>query len=114
LFNLREELELMLTLIPSDPDATWHDAAACAQTDPDAFFPERGDSDDAQKVCRTCAVRANCLADALDRDEEFGIWGGLGPKSRRKARCLLAAGRTIDEVFAIADTPQTAIARAAA
>jgi hypothetical protein len=75
---------------------------------PDTFFPERGDSDkDAEKVCRACPVRADCLLDALGRDEEFGMWGGLGPKLRRKAQRILAAGGTIEDVFAAADAPRT-------
>ena len=50
----------------------------CAQTDPEAFFPEKGGSTrEAKKVCLSCDVRAECLEYALGHDERFGIWGGL-------------------------------------
>jgi WhiB family redox-sensing transcriptional regulator len=68
-------------------DAGWQDRAICAQTDPDAFFPEKGGSTrEAKKVCRGCEVRAECLEYALERDERFGIWGGLSERERRRLR----------------------------
>jgi WhiB family redox-sensing transcriptional regulator len=63
------------------------DEALCAQTDPDAFFVERGESPrPAKKVCRECPVRAECLKYALDNNESFGIWGGTSEKDRRKLK----------------------------
>jgi len=65
--------------------AAWQDQALCAQTDPEAFFPEKGGSTrEAKRVCRGCEVRAQCLEFALDNDQEFGIWGGLSERERRK------------------------------
>lgn len=65
----------------------WHDLALCPQTDPDAFFPERGGSTAAAKaICRLCPVEAECLADALDRDEGFGVWGGKSERERRRLK----------------------------
>jgi WhiB family transcriptional regulator, redox-sensing transcriptional regulator len=62
----------------------WQDRALCAQTDPEAFFPEKGGSARAAKrVCWACEVRAECLEYALEHDELWGIWGGLSPKERR-------------------------------
>jgi len=62
----------------------WQDRALCAQTDPEAFFPEKGGSTrEAKKVCRSCEVRAECLEYALEHDERFGIWGGLSERERR-------------------------------
>jgi hypothetical protein len=62
----------------------WLDDALCAQTDPDAFFPEKGASNrEAKKVCGGCEVRAECLNYALENDERFGIWGGLPEQQRR-------------------------------
>ena len=52
----------------------WQDRALCAQTDPEAFFPEKGGSTrEAKRVCRGCEVRAECLEYALEHDERFGI-----------------------------------------
>ncbi|WP_394941494.1 WhiB family transcriptional regulator [Psychromicrobium sp. YIM B11713] len=65
----------------------WQTDALCAQTDPEAFFPEKGGSTrDAKKVCGSCNVRAQCLEYALSNDERFGIWGGLSERERRRLR----------------------------
>ena len=65
----------------------WQDRALCAQTDPDAFFPEKGGSTrEAKRVCRSCEVRAECLEYALGHDERFGIWGGLSERERRRLK----------------------------
>ncbi len=71
-----------------DPAETdWQDRALCAQTDPDAFFPEKGASNrEAKKVCRGCEVRMECLEYALEHDERFGIWGGLSERERRRMK----------------------------
>jgi WhiB family redox-sensing transcriptional regulator len=70
------------------PDgATWKDDALCAETDPEAFFPEKGGSTrEAKRVCAGCSVQAECLQYALDNDERFGIWGGLSERERRRLR----------------------------
>jgi WhiB family transcriptional regulator, redox-sensing transcriptional regulator len=68
-------------------DVGWQDRALCAQTDPEAFFPEKGGSTrEAKKVCRGCEVRAECLEYALENDERFGIWGGLSERERRRLK----------------------------
>jgi WhiB family redox-sensing transcriptional regulator len=65
----------------------WQTDALCAQTDPEAFFPEKGGSTrDAKKICTTCEVKAQCLDYALHNDERFGIWGGLSERERRRLR----------------------------
>jgi WhiB family transcriptional regulator, redox-sensing transcriptional regulator len=63
----------------------WQDQALCAQTDPEAFFPEKGGSTrDAKRVCRSCDVRAECLEYALEHEIRFGIWGGMSEQERRR------------------------------
>ncbi len=70
-----------------DDPLGWREHALCAQTDPEAFFPEKGGSTrEAKKVCQTCPVQAECLAYALEHDERFGIWGGLSERERRRLR----------------------------
>lgn len=65
----------------------WQERALCAQTDPEAFFPEKGGSTrEAKKVCVSCDVRSECLDYALENDERFGIWGGLSERERRKLK----------------------------
>jgi WhiB family transcriptional regulator, redox-sensing transcriptional regulator len=82
------ELQLMMNaeLIDATTDEfSWQERALCAQTDPEAFFPEKGGSTrDAKKVCVSCDVRGECLEYALEHDERFGIWGGLSERERRK------------------------------
>ena len=56
----------------------WQERALCAQTDPEAFFPER--------ICQGCEVRDECLEYALAHDERFGIWGGLSERERRRLK----------------------------
>ncbi len=68
-------------------DPEWQERALCAQTDPEAFFPEKGGSTrEAKRICGGCDVRAECLDYALAHDERFGIWGGLSERERRRLR----------------------------
>lgn len=30
----------------------------------------------AKAICAKCPMQANCLADAIDREEPWGVWGG--------------------------------------
>ncbi len=70
-----------------DGELTWQERALCAQTDPEAFFPEKGGSTrEAKRVCVSCEVRAECLEYALAHDERFGIWGGLSERERRRLK----------------------------
>ncbi len=66
---------------------SWQNDALCAQTDPEAFFPEKGGSTrEAKHICSTCSVRDECLEYALLNDERFGIWGGLSERERRRLK----------------------------
>jgi WhiB family redox-sensing transcriptional regulator len=83
-----------LSLIVTDFDAMfdtieeqWQERALCAQTDPEAFFPEKGGSTrEAKRICMGCEVRDECLEYALAHDERFGIWGGLSERERRRLK----------------------------
>ena len=73
-------------LLPTG-DESWRLEGLCAETDPEAFFPEKGGSTrDAKRVCAGCPVRMECLEYALGNDERFGIWGGLSERERRRVR----------------------------
>jgi WhiB family transcriptional regulator, redox-sensing transcriptional regulator len=64
----------------------WADHGRCAETDPDIFFPGKGDSgEEARAICARCEVRVQCLAYAT-RADEFGIWGGLSRAERTRLR----------------------------
>jgi WhiB family redox-sensing transcriptional regulator len=85
-----EGLAPVVALFPAVDDDSllgWQERALCAQTDPEAFFPEKGGSTrEAKKVCSGCEVRGECLEYALGHDERFGIWGGLSERERRKLK----------------------------
>jgi WhiB family redox-sensing transcriptional regulator len=72
--------------------AGWGSQAACQSADPELFFPisELAASDrnvaEAKAVCRTCRVRPQCLAHAMDSGPVQGIWGGTTEKERQALR----------------------------
>ncbi|MBJ7400544.1 MAG: WhiB family transcriptional regulator [Mycolicibacterium sp.] len=71
----------------SDDEDQWQERALCAQTDPEAFFPEKGGSTrEAKRICLGCEVKDSCLEYALANDERFGIWGGLSERERRRLK----------------------------
>ncbi|BBY28642.1 WhiB family transcriptional regulator [Mycolicibacterium sediminis] len=70
-----------------DEEDQWQERGLCAQTDPEAFFPEKGGSTrEAKRICQGCEVRDRCLEYALANDERFGIWGGLSERERRRLK----------------------------
>ena len=72
-----------MSATPSD----WTGQALCAQTDPELFFPEKGQpSREAKATCLRCPVRVACLDWALEHDERFGVWGGISERQRRELR----------------------------
>jgi WhiB family transcriptional regulator, redox-sensing transcriptional regulator len=74
-------------MAPATADDAWRLDALCAETDPEAFFPDKGGSTrEAKRVCVGCAVRSECLEYALANEERFGIWGGLSERERRRLR----------------------------
>lgn len=81
------ELERLIDEETPDEESdelAWQDRALCAQTDPNAFFPEKGESlKSAKAVCGACPVRGECLEYALNNKMRFGIWGGLSERERR-------------------------------
>jgi WhiB family redox-sensing transcriptional regulator len=82
-----EELGVLADLFDQPEEQEWQERALCAQTDPEAFFPEKGGSTrEAKRICQGCEVRTECLEYALGHDERFGIWGGLSERERRKLK----------------------------
>lgn len=61
----------------------WSHLGQCVSADPDALFVEGKEQRLAKALCRSCPVVAECLAEALDRRAEFGVWGGMTPRERR-------------------------------
>lgn len=67
----------------------WRVGARCLRQGDDdtnnAFF-NSGSSTTARKICAECPVRTPCLEYALEHAIQYGIWGGLSTKQRRKIR----------------------------
>jgi WhiB family redox-sensing transcriptional regulator len=72
-----------------DGERDWRLDAACADVDPELFFPETGQvpqAAQAKAVCAGCAVRGPCLEAALHgpqaRDDHTGIFAGTTARER--------------------------------
>ena len=61
----------------------WAMSAACRNAAPDALFVRGAEQNKAKQVCTGCPVRTECLADALDNEIEWGVWGGMTERERR-------------------------------
>jgi WhiB family redox-sensing transcriptional regulator len=79
----------------ADEDSNdWEKRAKCLGEDPDLFFPDRDKSAyrfvaaQAKAICfgrdgrPQCPVLEDCLEDAINKDELFGIRGGLSHRER--------------------------------
>jgi WhiB family transcriptional regulator, redox-sensing transcriptional regulator len=52
-------------------------ALPCHVGDPNLWFAEApADLERAKALCGSCPVRRRCLAEALERAEPWGVWGG--------------------------------------
>ncbi|WP_245906468.1 WhiB family transcriptional regulator [Mycolicibacterium palauense] len=75
-------------------DWQWQLRARCRGLSTDIFFAADHSigasrlrhEEQAKQVCRACPVRQECLAHAVDNDEQHGIWGALTPRERRQSR----------------------------
>jgi WhiB family redox-sensing transcriptional regulator len=67
----------------------WRHAALCKDEDPELWFPVGNSgpaviqAEEAKAVCRRCPVLTACLAEALDRGLDSGIYGGMTEDERR-------------------------------
>lgn len=78
----------------SDTDYEWRYHAKCRGEDTEIFFPPRDRAlytpiaNKAKAICLgkdgrpPCVSRLDCLMDALEKQEEHGIWGGLSHRER--------------------------------
>ncbi|MBC7564996.1 WhiB family transcriptional regulator [Candidatus Saccharibacteria bacterium] len=71
-------------------EGDWRTNAECKKADPELFFPvgetSPGDLDQIERAkafCVRCLVVDQCLEYALDTNQAFGVWGGLGEDERR-------------------------------
>lgn len=61
----------------------WRAASRCRTADAEDLFVTGSAQREAREFCRTCPVRTECLAHALDERIEFGVWGGMTERERR-------------------------------
>ncbi len=62
---------------------------ACADVDPDVFFPDRytiESTAEAKRICRTCVFLQECGVWAIRTGISDGVWGSLTPYERREIR----------------------------
>jgi WhiB family redox-sensing transcriptional regulator len=70
----------------------WRDRALCLGRDTNEFFPEKYEgpaAKAAKAVCDACPARRQCLKEQLalpSPEDKHGIFGGMTPGERRKAR----------------------------
>ena len=72
-----------------NPVGEWTAKALCLQVDPDLFFPSGYSLSEiaaCKRVCSQCEVRLQCLAHALEADEQHGVWGGTTPLERERLK----------------------------
>jgi WhiB family transcriptional regulator, redox-sensing transcriptional regulator len=74
----------------------WRAAARCRTGDADELFVSGTRQREIRLFCRTCPVRTECLAHALDEQIEFGVWGGM---TERERRALLRARPDVESWF---------------
>ena len=60
----------------------WAAAARCRGTG-DVLFAEGAAQRRVRVLCDDCPVRLECLAEALDNNMEWGVWGGMTERERR-------------------------------
>ena len=58
-------------------DQSWVARALCASIEPDALFVQGASQRQIRLRCYECEVRLECLADALESEANYGVWGGL-------------------------------------
>lgn len=67
------------------PGEEWRADAACAGADTSLWYSyELVLVAAAQAVCAGCPVRSDCLTDAVNREEEHGMWGGVEERELRR------------------------------
>lgn len=86
----------------------WRRNAACADSDPETFFPLSYRQDEqvrpARRICGRCPVRSACLADVMateDPARRWGVYGGTTPAERAalyRARLTVASASSAPSV----------------
>lgn len=87
--TLTPEQVSVLSRLMSEDLPEWYQRAACQGLDTRMFFPGKGHNDlvvASKRVCASCPVRKDCLAEAQSLRDPYGIYGGLTAREREKLR----------------------------
>ena len=94
--------------------STWNDdwasEAQCKQARPDELFVRGAAQNRAKQLCGGCPVKTECLAEALDNQIEWGVWGGMTERERRailRKRPNVVSWRRLFETAAAEQAGQT-------
>lgn len=70
----------------SEHENIW-ETAVCAHplVDPDIFYEPVWEWR-AKKMCAECPLKNECLLEALQTNQQWGVWGGLNPDERKRLR----------------------------
>lgn len=62
----------------------WRSRASCKDMSPSLFYLEnqRSVPTPIKQLCNACPVQQECLMFAIENHERYGIWGGLGYRTR--------------------------------
>ena len=61
----------------------WASQGQCRQGQRDELFVRGAGQNQAKSLCGGCPARPECLAEALDNEIEWGVWGGMTERERR-------------------------------
>lgn len=86
----------------TDTETDWRVRSHCRDRNAEIWFPAQGDAagiEDAKRICRGCPVRLDCVTNAADRVERFGVRGGYFLEDRADRRRMYAElGRTVPKL----------------
>lgn len=87
--NLPDSVRTLSRSAPQEPEE-WRLRARCRGMNPAVFFHPDGErghararrAEYAKAICAVCPVVQTCRTYALDRNERFGVWGGVSEEER--------------------------------
>lgn len=82
IINNKYSCELCLREFTLPEDENWVAGAACRNSSLDFFSDDKTDVFMAKLICSDCPVQNVCLAEAMKRKEQYGVWGGTSEEER--------------------------------
>jgi WhiB family redox-sensing transcriptional regulator len=77
--------------------SSWVDMVPC-KTKGNIFFSEEiDDIRRSKRICLTCPFADKCLQIAINKEEIYGVWGGLSQRERRRYHNLFTQGISIEK-----------------